>query len=392
VIAIRGAKMNETLEKIRAARAALVRKRPYMAQAIIRPVVVTDQVPTMAVDLDWNMYANTDFVASVSLPELAGVVYHEALHLVLDHSRRGQMAVSHCGQEVWDQAAELEINSRILSEGFPLPGDPPTPQKYGFPEGLTAEEYAELLLSRKQRNGQKTGSQSADEGSGVDGIPRSWEIGSPLEPIDPEAAVRTIARSVLEARKTESPAAGTVPGHLVRWAETVLKVRTDAVQALVQRFASTLCSLGMSPTWMRPNRRAAWSSLLIPGHQGKKVHIAIVLDTSASMTDDDVARGVRLVMQLASSAGAEVDVLCVDTEVHSVQRNVTSTTKVTPIGGGGTDMGVGIEEASKLSPDVIVVFTDGATPWPEKRPAKTVIIALTENNDVPAWAQKVVIK
>jgi len=382
--------MNETLEKIRAARAALVRKRPYMAQAIIRPVVVTDQVPTMAVDQDWNMYANTDFVASISLPELAGVVYHEALHLVLDHARRGQMAVPHFGKEVWGLATELEINSRILSEGFPLPGDPPTPQKCGFPEGLTAEEYAELL-SRKQSK-QKTGSQSADEGSGVDGIPRPWEIGSPLEPIDPEAAVRTIARSVLEARKTESPAAGTVPGHLVRWAETVLKVKADTVQALVQRFASTLSSLGMAPTWMRTNRRAAWTSLRIPGHQGKKVHIAIVLDTSASMTDDDVARGVRLVTQLASSAGAEVDVLCVDAEVHSVQRGVTGTTKITPVGGGGTDMRVGIEEAARLSPDVIVVFTDGETPWPEKRPAKAVIVALTADNDVPPWAQKVVIK
>jgi predicted metal-dependent peptidase len=397
-----GADMNnETLEKVRQARAALVRRRPYLAQAILRPVIVSEDLPseTMAVDRDWNMYANPKFVASVSLAELAGVVYHEALHLALDHARRGQMATSRFGQETWTLAAELEINSRILSEGFPLPGDPPTPQKFNLPEGLSAEEYAELLLKGQPKSGQgqagqkqpKAG-QGQEEGSGVDGIPRPWEVGAPLEPVDADAAVRMIAKSILAARHTESPAAGTVPGHLVRWAEAVLNVKTDAVWALVQRFASALSSLGATPTWMRPNRRAAWGDLRVPGHYGRRVHVAVVLDTSASMTDDDVARGVRLVTQLAASAGAEVDVLCVDTEVHSVQRGVTSATKITPVGGGGTDMRVGIEEAARLGPDVIVVFTDGETPWPEKRPAKAVIVALTADNDVPSWAQKVVLK
>jgi len=417
--------MDETLQKLKEARAALVRKRPYLATAIIRPLVITDSLPsgTMAVDQNWNMYADPKFVAGTSLAELAGVVYHEALHLALDHARRAQLAVPRFGQQIWDLAAELEVNSRILSEGvFKLPGDPPTPAKFSLPDGLLAEEYAELLSQKSggafgQSPGQgqdasgneanpqdnpQSGAADAPqsgspEGSGVDGIPREWEIGRPLEPINSDAAVRLIAKSIQSARHDTSAAAGTVPAHLTRWADSLLTVRADRVKALVERFSSVLCSLGVTPTWLRPNRRSTWLSArngrpTLPGHVGKKVDVAVVIDTSASMSDEDISRGVKLVTQLASSAGASVSVLCVDTEVHSVQRNVTPGTEIVPVGGGGTDMGVGIEAAAKLGPDVIVVFTDGETPWPEERPARAVIVALTEENDTPAWAIKVVLK
>jgi len=407
--------MDETLQKLKEARAALVRKRPYLATAIIRPVIVTDSasVLTMAVDRDWNMYVSPDFVASVSLAELAGVVYHEALHLALDHARRAQLAIPRFGREIWDLAAELEVNSRILSEGvFKLPGDPPTPAKFSLPDGLLAEEYAELLSRNTGAFGHGRGNSSneadsqdpmnaphdgSSEGSGVDGIPREWEVGRPLEPINSDAAVRLIAKSIQSARHDTSAAAGTVPAHLTRWADSLLTVRADRVKALVERFSSVLCSLGVTPTWLRPNRRSTWLSArngrpTLPGHVGKKVSVAVVIDTSASMSDEDISRGVKLVTQLASSAGASVSVLCVDTEVHSVQRNVTPGTEIVPVGGGGTDMGIGIEAAAKLGPDVIVVFTDGETPWPEEKPARAVIVALTEENDTPAWAIKVVLK
>ena len=415
--------MDETLQKLKEARAALVRKRPYLASAIIRPLVITDSLPsgTMAVDQNWNMYADPKFVASVSLAELAGVVYHEALHLALDHARRAQLAIPRFGQEIWDLAAELEVNSRIISEGvFKLPGDPPTPAKFSLPDGLLAEEYAELLSQKsggafgkghgRDASGNETASENSShsdstdspqngslEGSGVDGIPREWEVGRPLEPINRDAAVRLIAKSIQSARHNSDAAAGTVPAHLVRWADSLLTVRADRVKALVERFASVLSSLGVTPTWLRPNRRSTWLSArngraVLPGHVGKKVSVAVVIDTSASMSDEDISRGVKLVTQLASSAGAQVSVLCVDTEVHSVHRNVTTGTKIVPVGGGGTDMVVGIEAAAKLGPDVIVVFTDGYTPWPEEKPARAVIVALTEENDTPAWAIKVVLK
>ena len=60
-------------------------------------------------------------------------------------------------------------------------------------------------------------------------------------------------------------------------------------------------------------------------------------------------------------------------------------------GGGGTDMGVGIMQAMESKPDVIIVITDGLTPWPAN-PGVPVIVCLFEDRDVPSWARKVIIK
>ena len=70
------------------------------------------------------------------------------------------------------------------------------------------------------------------------------------------------------------------------------------------------------------------------------------------------------------------------------------------LNGGGTDMGRGIEAAMRLrpKPSVIVVLTDGYTPWPHERPrgVRVIVGLLTEYADAvvgaPEWARTVVIE
>ncbi len=47
------------------------------------------------------------------------------------------------------------------------------------------------------------------------------------------------------------------------------------------------------------------------------------------------------------------------------------------MGGGGTDMGEGIAQAVALRarPSVVVVLTDGWTPWPQTPPPRTKVVA-----------------
>jgi predicted metal-dependent peptidase len=88
-----------------------------------------------------------------------------------------------------------------------------------------------------------------------------------------------------------------------------------------------------------------------------------------------------------------VRVLACDAAVSSVQR-VTSAAQITLTGGGGTDMGAGLEAAAALRPRpaVTVVLTDGYTPWPDAAPkAMRVVCGLlgAHGPDGPEWARSV---
>jgi len=96
---------------------------------------------------------------------------------------------------------------------------------------------------------------------------------------------------------------------------------------------------------------------------------------------------------LKAVGGRGVRVLATDASVHSKQK-VTNASKIQVLGGGGTDMRVGLAEAAKLrpNPDLCIVLTDGYTPWPEKAPrGVTVIVALIGKHapEAPAWARSV---
>ena len=61
--------------------------------------------------------------------------------------------------------------------------------------------------------------------------------------------------------------------------------------------------------------------------------------------------------------GQAVRVLSVDEDVNTDQ-HITQARQITPAGGRGTDMAKGIQTAAETRPAVIIVITDGYTPWP----------------------------
>jgi predicted metal-dependent peptidase len=75
--------------------------------------------------------------------------------------------------------------------------------------------------------------------------------------------------------------------------------------------------------------------------------------------------------------GAAVTVIACDTEA-GLPRAVAHFETLALEGGGGTNLIVGIEAAAELvpSPTLIVVLTDGETPWPTSAPRGTALLAI----------------
>jgi predicted metal-dependent peptidase len=114
------------------------------------------------------------------------------------------------------------------------------------------------------------------------------------------------------------------------------------------------------------------------------------------MIGDDVQRALNETQGvLKALGGVGVRVLATDAQVHSRQR-VNHASKIQVLGGGGTDMRVGLAEAAKLkpNPDLCIVLTDGYTPWPTKAPKgmRVIVGVIGKYTDgIPKWARTVVI-
>lgn len=141
--------MTSTLpQEIQAARLRLVKDRPYLASAAwaLQPVS-RPGMETLAVDMWWRLYYDPAVITRWTVEELAGVLYHEIMHLLRDHPGRMQNFIPHLA----NLAADAEINDDLLAEKIVLPGNAVTPASIGQPDKLLAEEYYAALESQMQQ-------------------------------------------------------------------------------------------------------------------------------------------------------------------------------------------------------------------------------------------------
>jgi predicted metal-dependent peptidase len=148
-------------------------------------------------------------------------------------------------------------------------------------------------------------------------------------------------------------------------------------------------------TYRRPSRRAAaMPDVILPSLRQPLPTVAVVIDTSGSMSDEMLAQVLGEVGGLLNSLGVarnRLHVVCCDAEAYAAQR-VLNAHEVRLLGGGGTDMGVGLAAAAELKPrpDLILVLTDGFTPWPQRPPKAKVVVGLMDRGgSVPDWATSV---
>jgi predicted metal-dependent peptidase len=204
-------------------------------------------------------------------------------------------------------------------------------------------------------------------------------------------AIRQTAEEVLKQASKEP---GSVPAGILRAAEAILKPRVDWRSVLRAKVGKALVDLEARerPTYHRPNRRqGALGNVLLPGAYGLKPEVAVVIDTSGSMGERELGQALGELKALLRHYRPTV--YTVDAEVHTAEK-VFSLEQIKLLGGGGTDMGQGIERAVEDGHDLVVVLTDGYTPWPDKPPKATVVVGLIhekgeEPPEAPPWAKVV---
>ncbi|MFB8117109.1 VWA-like domain-containing protein [Streptomyces sp. NPDC055962] len=379
--------------KLLAARYRAATDRPYLASALYALTVVpSDEVPTMGVDRHWRCYVSPGFVDRTPVAELAAVWVHEVAHLLRDHHGRADLlpAADRRDRHRVNVAQDCEINDDLIADGLPLPAGRLEPRLFGLPEGQLFEAYLAALPPSARVH---------DCGSGAHGEPSPWESDAAAGPAGVGGVeAESLRRHTAEAMRAHVRARGTLPGGWKRWADEVLEPTVDWRQALTGavREAAAWAAGAVDYTYRRPSRRsAALRGVVLPSLRRPLPRVAVVIDTSGSMGDGELAAAlaeVTGVLREVGIRGNRVTVLACDADVQAVSR-VTNAGQITLGGGGGTDMRVGIAAAlaAPERPSVIVVLTDGHTPWPDETPACRLVAALIGPSapTPPPWIETV---
>lgn len=399
---------------------------PYITRYVMSLIPIsTPGLPCgIAVDRHGRLYYDPKVLNTDRLDIVAAKVLMESTHLILKHYRRAEkvLGTNPTLEQVvtWNVAADLAVwmmldpvkfkDSRGQNQDFPFPPGTLRPKDFGIAEcdNLTVEEiYRKLEGSGKIKI--KT-IKCPEGGSAADGQKKPWEKDAPgggkgqdkdedgkklpaaLSQFEQDQLNRGVAREI-EGQKGK----GNIPGGWKRFADEILEPQTDPLsklRAVVKYAVNSVTGFG-NHTYRKLNRRQPPAAFRLPAHYQPKPNVLAVIDTSGSMSNDDLAMALGVVATILKNHAKSLRVITGDTQKQACCK-VFHARNVELAGGGGTDMSQLLLEATADERcDVVVCISDGITNWPTEPLQQRLVICLTQAQSqwpTPDWAEVVELK
>lgn len=376
-------------------------EEPFYAKILrILTKVKTRAIPTAGViakDGDLKMYWNDRFLAALEGKQVRGVIKHECLHLILEHTTTRKYEP----HKIWNYATDLAINSHLMDElpDFGLfPGkafkalteeqkermgeaavkqyEAVSAKIEGFPKGEMAEWYFARLMEDDEvrdaiENPAPQPGQEGEDGEGGQGVGmpgtlddhEGWGEMSEEEREYVKAKVKQAAQDA--AKECDAKGSwGNIPAELRRMIKAAL-VNEVPWQKIIDRFC------GYS---RRANRTTSYSRLhstmgrLVPGaKRGYTSSVATYIDQSGSVSDKELALCFGELRNLAKNT--EFTCYHFDTEIDEKSKKVwkrSQTPEASRTRAGGTCFKAPTKHAvkNKRTFDGYIILTDGYAPDP----------------------------
>jgi predicted metal-dependent peptidase len=412
----------------------LIREDRFYAEFIQRmKKIVTTDVETAGIAVDTGgiyLLINPYFLEDLALSEAAEVMKHECEHLLRDHFDREKTLEPDLNKEnesLLDKfkkmstsyflniAEDYAINETLhnLPEKFRIfdkNGHSVKDKKTGkevfaspakvddlvkmFPydniERNQAFEYYYRFIKRKAKAGEFTGKNGNYLILPMDDHNK---LAKALNEIDKDFTKEIVKRAAQEAKQM----AGQVPGHIEVLLDNLNK-KTKNWKEDLQIFNARCSSIEQDSTNKRRNRRYG---LLYPGSRAKiKSHLAIAIDTSASVNNDQLSQfGAEL--NSIYENGIDITVIECDIKVNRVYK-FEPNTRFNVVGRGGTafkpvfDLIESFEFSKEYGEvDGLIYLTDGDNYDAEEiiEPSFQILWALLPNGKVSyRWGEKTYIE
>ena len=349
-------------------------------------VYCTRAVPTAAVDARKNeLYLNPDFLNGMSDAHFAFVLSHEVAHVAFNSHGRTQWR----DKLLWNVASDFSINSILKASFKTIPGSALYDAKY---DDMSTEEIYELLpedfniiqgpsteiigqngesvqgdtpgdmypeVGEDEKQKIKAGSKDQDD-SDNDSDKKNGS-GKPQKPVDWNAEMtKALTHAKMQGKVSQEFERKLAGGadHQVDW-KAVLR----------QKVSHLLSRDGRDDfTYMPPNRRYLHQDIIMPSSVGHRDPvIAYSIDTSGSMSDEELTQGMAEVDAIRQLFQAKLYFIVCDYEVTEAQWIDPYEDMPTLKGGGGTSFVPIFDklEQDDIECDALIVFTDGYGTFPQ---------------------------
>ena len=367
--------------KITRARADLVFEAPFFGAIALRlKMAETTDQDTFAVD-GYTIFYNPEYADGLTVPETAGVIAHEVLHVaMLHHTRRGNR-----NRKLWNVACDLAINPIVLkTPKLKLPEGCLLDPKY---EGMTAEAIYEDLVKEGTGDYNDTGGYLTDTG----GLQLPFdEILDPPE--DMKETAEQDAKSLANTGLAAAKQAGKMPGGIEGIIDSAHEEQVDWQDRL--RDLLTNKARG-DLTWNRPNRRFVDTQYLPYYKEEPAGNLVLAIDSSGSVDEKELEiYGSELNSIMRDNNIENLTVLWVDTKVQNVQEFTKDDDIVLKCRGrGGTRFEPAFEwvEENGVNPHAFIYFTDGYANFPIEEAPYPTIWCITSKIQAP-WGDTIELK
>lgn len=381
-------------------RAAALERMPYFARLLFSlRVLDAPGTGTFGVTPDHRLFVDFAAVTPWGAAKCGEVLLHECSHLFAGHAAQAADVEARHGEIDrlrWNIAADLSINDDLVAVGCThIAASGVLPGTFRFPEGSPAEVYYRRLAQHMR--GVIVSRLGCGSGAGAAAWAVESDDGAATGVGADEAAivVAATATAIVEYDKAHP---GRTPGSLLRQAHAALAPPVIPWQTVLAALIRHGVQRGPGSRDVDPTRRdrrhhAATVQtsdgprrVITFGTSSPRPRIAVVRDTSASMSTSMLAVTVREIASISRRMGVRGDdlvVLDVDAGVARTRRYTGPHDLFDATGGGGTDLRVGIAAAiaARARPTLVVVVTDGWTPWPPEPPGIPVVACLVDRSD-----------
>jgi len=402
---------NDSVEdKLVAARTWLIIDKPFLGALVLRlPLVEADPkwCHTTATDAR-SFYYNRDYIKALSFEQTKFILAHEALHCALSHFARRE----HRHKRRWDLACDFAVNPLLMADGLmPAPDalfldaykDMTAEEIYPCIQENTDEEPMDQHLydqdDRPHGSGDRDdgeggrGEEQTEDNGGSHGEPDAQAGGAPQPPplSTPERdSLDKQWQQRLASAAQQAMQAGKLGGSMARMVDHFLQPQLPW-RMLLAHYMTRAARNDYS--FAHPSRREG--TAILPGLRSQHIDLLVVLDTSGSISDDEMQEFLSEVNAIKGQVGARITLHSCDEKlaaegpwIFDPWEDVKLPGKLP--GGGGTRFTPVFEwaEWQDRAPDLLIYFTDAQGEFPKNEPSYPVLWLVKGKEKVP-WGQRI---